>query len=40
MKINIHDAKAHLPRLLELVEKGEAVVIAAARIPIEVKSLP
>jgi prevent-host-death family protein len=34
MKFNIHEAKAHLSRLLELVEKGEAVVIARRGKPV------
>lgn len=32
--VNIHEAKTHLSRLLELVERGEAVVIARNGRPI------
>ena len=32
--VNIHDAKAHLSRLLEQVQSGEDVVIAKAGMPI------
>lgn len=32
--INIHEAKTHLSRLLEVVERGEDVVIARAGQPI------
>ena len=32
--VNIHEAKTHLPRLLEAVERGEDVVIARAGEPI------
>ena len=33
-QINIHEAKTHLSRLLEAVERGEEVVIARAGQPI------
>lgn len=32
--VNIHEAKTHLSRLLEAVEKGEEIVIARAGQPI------
>lgn len=32
--VNIHEAKTHLSRLLEVVERGEDVVIARAGQPI------
>ncbi len=32
--VNIHDAKTHLSRLLELVKRGEEVIIARAGQPI------
>ena len=31
---NIHEAKTHLSRLLEEVEKGEDVIIARAGVPV------
>jgi antitoxin (DNA-binding transcriptional repressor) of toxin-antitoxin stability system len=34
MQINVHEAKTHLFRLLELVEEGETVVIARAGKPV------
>lgn len=33
-QVNIHEAKTHLSRLLEAVERGEEVVIARAGKPI------
>ena len=32
--VNIHEAKTHLSRLLEQVEKGETIVIARAGKPV------
>jgi len=32
--VNIHEAKTHLSRLLEIVERGEEVVIARAGQPV------
>ena len=32
--VNIHEAKTHLSRLLEMVERGEEVVIARAGQPV------
>jgi prevent-host-death family protein len=34
VQVNIHEAKTHLSRLLERVERGEEVVIARAGKPI------
>ena len=34
MQVNVHEAKRQLSRLLELVEKGEAVVIARHGEPV------
>ena len=36
--VNIHEAKTHLSRLLEAVEKGEELIIARAGKPIAVLS--
>ena len=36
--INVHEAKTHLSRLLERVERGERIVIARAGRPIAVLS--
>ena len=44
--INIHDAKTHLSRLLERVERGEELVIArggrpvARLVPLETRTQP
>lgn len=32
--VNVHEAKTHLSRLLEIVERGEEVVIARAGQPV------
>ncbi len=32
--VNIHDAKTHLSRLLERVQKGEEIMLAKAGVPI------
>jgi prevent-host-death family protein len=37
-KINIHEAKTHLSRILESVSKGESVLIAKAGKPMAVLS--
>jgi prevent-host-death family protein len=37
-RVNVHEAKTHLSRLLERVERGETVVIARAGTPIAVLS--
>lgn len=34
--VNIHDAKTHLSRLIERVERGERIVIARAGRPVAV----
>ena len=34
MQVNIHEAKTHLSRLLDRVEKGEEVTIAKAGKPV------
>ena len=34
MEVNIHEAKTHLSRLLERVERGEEIVLARAGKPI------
>jgi prevent-host-death family protein len=34
--VNVHDAKTHLSRLLERVERGEEIVIARAGRPVAV----
>lgn len=34
MKVNIHEAKTHLSRLLERVMRGETIVIAKAGKPV------
>jgi prevent-host-death family protein len=36
--VNVHEAKTHLSRLLERVERGERVIIARAGTPIAVLS--
>jgi prevent-host-death family protein len=35
-QVNIHEAKTHLSRLLERVEKGEEIVIARSGKPVAV----
>jgi prevent-host-death family protein len=34
MEVNVHEAKTHLSRLLESVERGEEVVIMRSNVPI------
>lgn len=34
MKVNIHEAKTHLSRLLERVEHGEEITIMRANVPV------
>jgi len=34
MKVNIHQAKTHLSRLLQRVSQGEEVIIARAGVPL------
>jgi prevent-host-death family protein len=37
-QVNVHEAKTHLSRLLERVERGETVIIARAGTPVAVLS--
>jgi prevent-host-death family protein len=37
-QVNVHEAKTHLSRLLERVERGETVTIARAGTPVAVLS--
>ena len=37
-QVNVHEAKTHLSRLLERVERGERIIIARAGTPIAVLS--
>ena len=40
-KVNVHQAKTHLSRYLEVVEGGEVVVICRRNLPIaELRALP
>jgi prevent-host-death family protein len=34
IRVNIHEAKAHLSRFLEQVERGEVIVICRRNVPI------
>jgi prevent-host-death family protein len=34
IKLNIHEAKTHLSRYLELVEKGESITLCKRNVPI------
>lgn len=41
IKLNVHEAKTHLSRYLELVEKGESIMLCRRNIPIaEIRPLP
>ena len=41
LKVNIADAKTHLSRYLELVERGETVVVCRRNVPIaEIRPVP
>jgi antitoxin (DNA-binding transcriptional repressor) of toxin-antitoxin stability system len=41
IKLNVHEAKTHLSRYLELVEKGEVITLCKRNIPIaEIRPLP
>jgi prevent-host-death family protein len=41
LRINIHDAKTHLSRYLEQVEKGEVITICRNNVPIaELRAVP
>ena len=34
MEVNVHEAKTHLSRLLDSVERGEEVIIMQSNVPI------
>ena len=41
IKLNIHEAKTHLSKYLELVSKGEIILLCKRNIPIaEIRSIP
>ena len=41
LRVNIHEAKTHLSRYLERVERGETVVICRRNVPVaELRALP
>ena len=41
LKVNIAEAKAHLSRYLESVERGETVVLCRRNVPVaEIRALP
>jgi antitoxin (DNA-binding transcriptional repressor) of toxin-antitoxin stability system len=41
IRLNIHEAKTHLSRYLELVEQGEVIVLCRRNKPIaEIRALP
>ena len=41
IKLNIHEAKTHLSRYLELVEKGECITLCKRNVPIaEIRPIP
>ncbi len=41
MRLNIHEAKTHLSRYLERVERGETIVLCRRNVPIaEIRPLP
>ena len=41
LKVNIADAKTHLARYLEMVERGETVVVCRRNVPIaEIRPVP
>jgi antitoxin (DNA-binding transcriptional repressor) of toxin-antitoxin stability system len=41
MRVNVHDAKTHLSRYLELAERGEVVTICRNNVPVaELRALP
>ena len=41
IKLNIHEAKTHLSRYLELVEKGESITLCKRNVPIaEIHPIP
>jgi antitoxin (DNA-binding transcriptional repressor) of toxin-antitoxin stability system len=41
IKLNIHEAKTHLSKYLELVSKGETILLCKRNVPIaEIRSIP
>jgi antitoxin (DNA-binding transcriptional repressor) of toxin-antitoxin stability system len=41
IKLNIHEAKTHLSRYLELVAKGETILLCRRNVPVaEVRPIP
>lgn len=41
IKLNIHEAKTHLSKYLELLERGETIILCKRNMPIaEIRSLP
>jgi antitoxin (DNA-binding transcriptional repressor) of toxin-antitoxin stability system len=41
IKLNVHEAKTHLSRYLERLERGETIVLCKRNIPIaEIRPLP
>jgi len=41
IRLNIHQAKTHLSRYLEKVERGETIVLCRRNVPIaEIRALP
>ncbi len=41
IKLNIHEAKTHLSKYLDLVAKGETIILCKRNIPVaEIRSIP
>jgi antitoxin (DNA-binding transcriptional repressor) of toxin-antitoxin stability system len=41
IKINVHEAKTHLSRYLERLERGETIILCKRNVPIaEIRPLP
>ena len=41
IKLNIHEAKTHLSKYLELLEKGESILLCKRNVPIaEIRPIP
>ena len=41
IKLNIHDAKTHLSKYLELLEQGETIILCRRNMPIaEIRGIP
>jgi antitoxin (DNA-binding transcriptional repressor) of toxin-antitoxin stability system len=41
IRLNIHEAKTHLSKYLELVSKGETILLCKRNVPIaEIRSIP